>query len=187
MESSGNEEELYFKIKEDSNAQDRSLGTNQSVRSGSTFSLPGYQQQQEFFRGGFEHTNLGWRHYAASPKSFTAGRSGAALISLDDSLFVNKISEDGASGEEEEEHKGTAGKMRHSSSQALLPCTPLMIAPRRFNGVGPHINPALQGSDPDDKINSSIHFTMEDNSGEVELLSSMNASRGFVHTSSTLQ
>ena len=35
------EEEMMYKVKEDSLMQDRSLGTNQSERSGSTFSLPG--------------------------------------------------------------------------------------------------------------------------------------------------
>jgi len=35
------EDEIYYKVKEDSNQQDRSLDTNQSARSGSTFSLPG--------------------------------------------------------------------------------------------------------------------------------------------------
>ena len=35
------EEEMLYKVKEDSLMQDRSMGTNQSERSGSTFSLPG--------------------------------------------------------------------------------------------------------------------------------------------------
>ena len=42
------EEEIFFKVKEDSELQDRSLGTNQSQRSGSTFSLPGRWSQNDF-------------------------------------------------------------------------------------------------------------------------------------------
>ena len=46
--SEDSESEIYFKIKEDSLVQGGSLGTNQSEWSGSTFSLPGYRQQQSF-------------------------------------------------------------------------------------------------------------------------------------------
>ena len=38
------QQELYCKVKEDSLVQDRSEDTNQSARSGSTFSLPGSRQ-----------------------------------------------------------------------------------------------------------------------------------------------
>ena len=47
-EDSIEQQELYCKVKEDSNLQDRSEDTNQSARSGSTFSLPGSRQQQSF-------------------------------------------------------------------------------------------------------------------------------------------
>ena len=49
-------EEIYCKVKEDSLMQDRSMGTNQSERSGSTFSLPGNWNQAEALHG---HTNKG--------------------------------------------------------------------------------------------------------------------------------
>ena len=62
-------EELFCKVKEDSEMQDRSLGTNQSERSGSTFSLPGnwggYSRQQN------NNCNEKWQLAAQvnSPKS----------------------------------------------------------------------------------------------------------------------
>ena len=40
-------EEICYKVKEDSLMQDRSMGTNQSERSGSTFSLPGNWNQAD--------------------------------------------------------------------------------------------------------------------------------------------
>ena len=72
-----------------------------------------------------------------------------------------------------------ANKIRHSNSQALFPSQPLMKATRldaiRAHNAANHI----EVSDPGGEMNSSIHFTIEENSGEIGFLSSMNASRGF--------
>lgn len=75
--------------------------------------------------------------------------------------------------------------MRHSSSQVLIPCQPLMIG-QRFNAQRAHnhatiIKEQVNGSDAAGEINnSSIHFTMEENSMELCAggSSSLNASRG---------
>ena len=75
--------------------------------------------------------------------------------------------------------------MRHSSSQALIPCQPLMIG-QRFNAQrackhAAMSNEQVSGSDAAGEINnSSIHFTMEENSMELGAggSSSLNASRG---------
>ena len=67
-------DEPYYKVKEDSHMHDSSMGTNQSERSGSTFSLPGNWggRGDAGPHGGQNHKNniLPWfTATMASPKS----------------------------------------------------------------------------------------------------------------------
>ena len=51
--------ELLYKVKEDSQQLNRSMGTNQSERSGSTFSLPGnWPQQDQVLSRGYESSSM---------------------------------------------------------------------------------------------------------------------------------
>ena len=76
------------------------------------------------------------------------------------------------SSEKSREDSGTSADktkmMRHSNSQALIPCQPLMIA-SRFDAQKARnaANRRGQISDTGGEMNSSIHFTMEDNSAEM--------------------
>jgi len=152
------EDELFYKIKEDSELLDRSMGTNQSERSGSIFSLPGNGEQQTFL-GSLEN-NLEWRP-RATPKSSSAVE--LARLRTFSLAYASKTSE------KEQEEQKVANKLRHSNSQVLIPCQPLVIA-SRIDAIRAR-NVANQGdvSDTGGEMNSSIHFTIEENSGEMEL------------------
>ena len=137
----------------------------QSGRSGSTFSLPGKRDQQKFLRG---ENNFQWWP-RVSPKS-----SSAVELASTHTLILVKTCKYSQNNQEEEK---APNKMRHSNSQALFPSQPLMKASRfdaiRARNAADHIDV----SDIGGEMNSSIHFTIEENSGEIGFLSSMNASR----------
>ena len=133
------QDEIYYKVKEDSlMLEDRSMGTNQSEKSGSTFSLPRNWQykhnndQRDVLSQGNDDS-LGFINKYASPKSSSAADM---LLRPFSKLGVGRGSSSGPDQSHESAEADRSRQMidtrimRHSNSQALLPCRPLVIASR---------------------------------------------------------
>ena len=90
-------------------------------------------------------------------------------MTMDFNRLDNLVRGDPLANERQDGHVQDRG-LRHSSSQALISCNPLVgvnLAARRAT-----LNAANQGSfvsNTGGEMNSSIHFTMEDNSAENDL------------------
>ena len=70
--------------------------------------------------------------------------------------------------ENDHEEEKVVSRLRHSNSQTLIPCQPLVIASRIVATRARNIANRGDVSDTGGEMNSSIHFTIEENSGEME-------------------
>ena len=143
--------ELMYKVKEDSQMHhNSSMGTNQSERSGSTFSLPGNWSNNEGNAKGHQNARL---PVNSSPKS-----------------------QFHLMHHQQQSPKSQTMLLRHSNSQALLPCQPLMIG-QRFNAqrarnhanlTNPQYPEQLLSEAAVDNSGSIHHFTMEEETSGAE-------------------